>query len=131
MKDKVYYTKIIFECIRDNWNILLNVVSKEAAFERLQWIAGAEKVVENISVKLTDEDIAELLPYINALDFEPYRDSDDSKKFMCYDAPVIKFMGVTDSYIPLYQHDIYFIGGKDARPYEKLYFYVIKKYFNF
>ena len=29
------------------------------------------------------------------------------------------------------KHDIYFIGGKDARPYEKLYFYVIKKYFNF
>jgi hypothetical protein len=63
------------------------------------------------------------------LEFEPYRDVDDSKEWFCYDGPVLKFIGITDSYIPLYQKYIYFI-GKDKRPYEKLYSYIIEKYFS-
>ena len=132
MGEKIYYTKIIFECtwFRDDWNILLDVASKEGAFERLKWIGGKEKVVENVSVKLTDEDIIELLPSINALDFEPYRYVDDSEEWLCYDAPVLKFIGITDSYLPLYQHYIYFNEGrKEKRPYEKLYRYLEEKYF--
>ena len=62
-KEKIYYTKIIFEsfgCGRprglDDWNILLNVAMKELAFERLEWRGGKENVVENFAKKLTDED---------------------------------------------------------------------------
>ncbi|MBQ8885262.1 MAG: hypothetical protein IJY62_02695 [Clostridia bacterium] len=132
-EEKIYYTKIIFECrdSRNDWNILINVISREAAFQSLKWIGGKEKVVENIPVKLTDEDITELLPYINALDFEAYRYVDDSKEWFIYDAPVLKFIGITNSYLPLYQHYIYYNDNrKDKRPYEKLYSYVIKKYFS-
>ena len=115
--EKIYYTKIIFECFKSqNWSILLNVVAKEAAFERREWSGGKEKVTENLSVKLTDEDIAQILPYINALDFEPYRYVDDSKDFIVYDAPVVTFIGVTNSYLPLYQHAILIaIGKKNVR----------------
>ena len=135
-KEKIYYTKIIFEsfgCGRprglDDWNILLNVAMKELAFERLEWRGGKENVVENFAKKLTDEDITELLPYINALDFEPYRNVDDSQYFMTYDGPTLKFTGITNSYLPLYQHYIYFVGkiGKE-RPYEKLFSYIVNKY---
>ena len=132
-EEKIYYTKIIFDCfgLRDNWSILFNVVSKEAAFESREWSGGKEKVVENFSVKLTDEDIAQILPYINALDFEPYRYVDDSEDFIVYDAPVVKFIGITNSYLPLYKHGIYFNDNrKEKRPYEKLFLYIVEKYFS-
>ena len=53
-------------------------------------------------MQLTDEDIVQLLPYINALDFEPYRDADDSQYFTTYDGPTLKFIGITNSHLPLY-----------------------------
>ena len=131
MEEKIYYTKIIFEKInrcKNEWSILLNVESKEAAFQRFQWSGRKEKVVESFSKKLTDQDIADLLPYINALDFEPYRDIDDSKDWFCYDNYSLKFTGITNSYIPLYQHYVYLnYNRKDMRPYEKLYSYIINK----
>lgn len=133
-EEKIYYTKIIFESddsLRGIWNILLNVAMKEFAFECLEWKGGKEKVVKNFSKQLTDEDITELLPYINALDFEPYRNVDDhdyGEFLLCDDRPTLKFIGITNSYLPLYQH--YFWGGygKEVRPYEKLFLYIVNKY---
>lgn len=136
MEEKIYYAKIIFESFDfmrpnglDNWNILLNVAMKELAFERLEWSGGKEKVVKNYAIQMTDEDIIQLLPYINALEFEPYRNVDDSQYFMIYDGPTLKFIGITDSYLPLYQHYIYFVGEiGEERPYEKLFSYIVNKY---
>lgn len=45
-----------------------------------------------------------------------YRYVDDSKDFIVYDAPVVTFIGVTNSYLPLYQHAILIaIGKKNVR----------------
>ena len=136
VKEKIYYTKIIFEsfdygrpCGLDDWNILLNIAMKELAFERLEWRNGKEKVVKNLAMQRTDEDIVQLLPYIHALDFEPYRDADDSQYFTTYDGPTLKFIGITNSHLPLYQQYIYFVGkiGKEC-PYEKPFSYIVNKY---
>ena len=133
--EKIYYTKIIFESFGlrprglDNWDILLNVAMKELAFQRWDWKGGEQKVVKNFAIQLTDEDIVQLLPYINALDFEPYRNVDDSQYFMTYDGPTVKFIGITDSYLPLYQQHVYFVGEiGEERPYEKLFSYIVNKY---
>ena len=133
--EKIYYTKIIFESCGlrprglDNWDILLNVAMKELAFQRWDWKGGEQKVVKNFAIQLTDEDIVQLLPYINALDFEPYRNVDDSQYFMTYDGPIVKFIGITDSYLPLYQQYVYFVGEiGEERPYEKLFSYIVNKY---
>ena len=134
MEEKIYYTKILFEKInrcQDEWSVLLNVELKEAAFQRFQWSKGKEKVVESFSKKLTNQDIANLLPYINALDFEPYRYIEDRKDWFCYDNYLLKFTGITNSHLPLYQHYVYLnYNRKDMRPYEKLYSYILNNIFS-
>ena len=57
------------------------------------------------AIRLTDEEMEVLLPYCNALDFEPYRD----RKMMMHEEGYIGYRdevhlylkAITDSYIPL------------------------------
>ena len=52
-----------------------------------------------------------------------------SNYFMTYDGPTLKFIGITDSYLPLYQQHVYFVGDiGEERPYEKLFSYLVNKY---
>ncbi len=91
-----------------------------------------EDLIFEYALKLTDEQIEELLPYCNALDFEPYRgrkQSMDDPGFCGYrDEITCVFRGITDSYIPLIELPMDFIyDSKHEWPSERLYEYIVEK----
>ena len=114
-------------CFLDEKNIFIDIVSRKILFEYENYCC---RVKETFSKELTDEEIAELLPYINALDFEPYRyiDDEDSRYILCYQY-YLNFIGFTDSKFPTYEHSVCFNSErKEKRPYEKLYSFIINKF---
>ncbi len=111
---------------------MINTLSKELSFEQ---IGRNGKVIWSYAKKMCKSELDELLPYINALEYEPYRDIRDSMEdegFCGYrDEYSLHFIGFTDSYLPLFWHDMTLLyRGKYIRPYEKLYQYLLKKYFS-
>lgn len=85
-------------------------------------------------IKLSDEDMMELLPYCNALDFEPYRNREmsmDDEGYIGYrDEASMSFCGVTDSYIPVIKLPMeYYYDEEHIWPSEKLYRYLVHRYF--
>lgn len=91
-----------------------------------------QKIITNYGYKLDDAEIQGLLPYCNALDFEPYRDKEDDWEYVVgyLDEVSRDFQAITNSHIPLIElscdldHD-----RKHKWPTEILYEYIIKKYF--
>ena len=86
------------------------------------------------AIRLTDEEMEVLLPYCNALDFEPYRD----RKMMMHEEGYIGyrdevhlyFKAITDSYIPLLELPMdYYYDDEHIWPSERLYRYLVKTYF--
>lgn len=63
-----------------------------------------KKVKFSYGIRVKEEQMQELLPYCNALDFEPYRNREMSmtdKGYKAYrDEYDVEFIGITDSYIP-------------------------------
>jgi len=94
-----------------------------------------EEVIFSWAIKLTDKQMEELLPYCNALDFEPYRGrkmSMDDEGYIGYrDEIITSFTGITDSYIPLLELPMnYYYDEQHIWPSEKLYRYIIKTFYD-
>ena len=92
------------------------------------------EVLFSEGIKITEEQMEKLLPYCNALDFEPYRDKKMSMSDEGYigyrDEIDTYFTGITNSYIP--KIDLlmdYFYDEEHIWPSEKLYRYLVKTFF--
>lgn len=93
-----------------------------------------QKVVFSYAIQLTDQQMKKLLPYCNALDFEPYRDREMSMKDEGYigyrDEVQLYFKAITDSYIPFLKLPMdYYYDEEHIWPSERLYRYLIKTFF--
>lgn len=93
-----------------------------------------EQIVEfNYAIKLSDWQYNDLLPYCNALDFEPYRDkrmSMNDEGYVGYrDESKVCFAAITDSYIPYIElpMDLYY-DESHIWPNEKLYRYIYQAF---
>lgn len=93
-----------------------------------------QEVVFSHAIKFTDEQMKELLPYCNALDFEPYIDKEmsmDDEGYIGYrDKVHLYFTAISDSYIPKMELPMdYYYDEEYIWPSEKLYRYLEKTYF--
>ncbi len=93
-----------------------------------------QEVVCSQAFKLNGNQMKDLLPYCNALDFEPYRNKKmemDDEGYICYrDEVKLHFKAITDSYIPLLELPMdYLYDEGHIWPCEKLYRYLIKTFF--
>lgn len=91
--------------------------------------------VFSYGMKLSDEQYKKLLPYCNALDFEPYRNREMSMNdegFIGYrDEVRMYFSAITDSPIPMLELPMcYLYDEAHIWPSEKLYRYLLKNFFN-
>lgn len=91
-------------------------------------------VVFSYGINLSDAEMEKLLPYCNALDFEPYRDKIMQMKDEGYcgyrDEVSLYFTGITDSYLPRLELKMsYFYDEEHIWASEKLYRYLIKTFF--
>lgn len=98
-----------------------------------------ESFVKNVEfsygVRLSQQQYESLLPYSNALDFEPYRNrtmSMHDEGYIGYrDEIKVSFCGVTDSYITYIELPMdYYYDEKHIWPSEKLYYYIYKTFLN-
>lgn len=92
------------------------------------------EVIFSYGIKLTLEQMEGLLPYCNALDFEPYRNkvmSMDDARFCGYrDEITISFKATSDSYLPIIELPMDYVYEEAyIWPSEKLYRYIIKTFF--
>ena len=86
------------------------------------------------AIKLTDEQMEALLPYCNAIDFEPYRNRKmqmDDEGYIGYrDEVQLCFKAITDSYIPLLELPMdFYYDEEHIWPSERLYRYLVKTFF--
>ena len=95
----------------------------------------SEQTIEfSYAIKLTDEQMKSLLPYCNALDFEPYRHKKmkmGEEGYIGYrDEVHLYFRAITDDYIPLLELPMeYYYDEEHIWPSEKLYRYLVKTFF--
>lgn len=92
------------------------------------------EIAFSYAIKLTEEQMEHLLPYCNALDFEPYRDREmkmDEEGYIGYrDEVRLYFKAITDSYIPLLELPMYYYYDEEhIWPSERLYRYLVKTFF--
>ena len=92
-----------------------------------------EKIAFSYAIKLTDGQMKTLLPYCNALDFEPYRDRKmqmGEEGYIGYrDEVRLHFRAITDSYIPILELPMdYYYDEEHIWPSEKLYRYLVKTF---
>lgn len=93
-----------------------------------------DKLVFSYGIKLTEEQYNELLPYCNALEFEPFRNrkmSMNDEGYIGYrDEVNVYFTGMTNSYIPIMEWSMsYYYDEQHIWPSEKLYRYLVTTYF--
>lgn len=93
-----------------------------------------QKIVFSYALKLSEEEMERILPYCNALDFEPYRDKEMSMKdkgFIGYrDEVQLHFTAISDSYIPKLELPMtYYYDKEHTWPSEKLYRFLVATYF--
>lgn len=93
-----------------------------------------QQVCFSWAMKLTAEQIEELKPYCNAIEFEPFRNrkmSMNDKGYVGYrDEIQLSFTGITDSYIPKIELPMeYYYDEEHIWPSEKLYRYLVHTYF--
>ena len=95
-----------------------------------------EEIVFSYGLELSEEDISNILPYCNALEFEPYRNKKqetDQKGYLGYlDEAKMKFIGVSFSYLPIIELPMnYIYDDLYAWPhqllYRAIYDYIISK----
>ena len=92
------------------------------------------EIVFFYAIKLTNEQMEKLLPYCNALDFEPYRNREmkmGEEGYIGYrDVVRLYFKAITDSYLPMLELPMeYYYDEKHIWPSEKLYRYLVKTFF--
>lgn len=93
----------------------------------------SSKVIFSKGINLSDEEMRELLPYCNALDFESFRDREmsmDDPGYRGYrDEITMWFRGITDSYIPIIELPMeYVYDEKHTWPSERLYQFIMDKH---
>lgn len=134
MREPIYFSKFMiqYSYFQKHYRIQCNVLSKELSYEMYETkfirsgeklISGTEKILFQDGIHLTDEDIESLKPYINAWEFETYRDKkpwDDRGSVIGYfDGPHMTFEAISGSHLPLLKLDMtYFFEPK--WPTEKL-----------
>lgn len=109
MDEPIYFSKFCFEihsivCER----FICNVIEKELSYQQYSLIhhpqstqlGTDEKLAFMDGIKLTDEDLANMLPFINARKFGPYRDNPLEPGLDFFGGPFYEFYGFTDSYLP-------------------------------
>jgi len=125
----IYYTEIMFCAYgTKHFRISLNIHYKELSYEEFDSFG---KVDWNYEVNLKNEQFEQLIPYINAYDFEPFRNKEQLfTNFIGYrDEYWIEFVGITDSYIPKLELPMTIIYDEaHTWPNEKLYQYLLKNY---
>ncbi|MCF0133011.1 MAG: hypothetical protein HUJ72_04015 [Blautia sp.] len=94
-----------------------------------------QEVVFSYAIEITDHQMKSLLPYCNALDFEPFRNKEmkmgDEGLIGYRDEVRMYFKAITDSYIPLLELPMdYYYDEEHIWPSEKLYRYLVKTFFN-
>lgn len=94
-----------------------------------------KNVVFSKGFKLKNNQIKAILPYCNALDFEPYRNREMSMNDEGYagyrDEVSLKFRAITDDYIPMIELPMsYYYDKEHIWPSEKLYKYIITNFFS-
>ena len=92
-----------------------------------------QKVAFSYGMKLSEIQMQQLLPYCNAVEFEPYRNKAMSltdEGYIGYrDEISLHFTGITDSHIPKMEWDMkYYYDEKHIWPSEKLYRYLVLEY---
>ena len=94
-----------------------------------------QEVIFSYGIKLTKQQMEQLLPLCNALDFEPFRDREmhmGEEGYCGYrDEVRVQFRGITDSHIPLLELPMYYYyDSEHIWPSEKLYHHIIKNIFD-
>lgn len=92
-----------------------------------------QKIAFSYAIKLTDGQMKALLPYCNALEFEPYRDRKmqmGEEGYIGYrDEVRLYFRAITDSYIPMLELPMeYYYDEKHIWSSEILYQYLVKTF---
>lgn len=113
----------------------IDICAGKNGMQRTKAIAdnSTSKVIFSKGIKLTEEQINELLPYCNALDFEPFRNRTMSMADPGYrgyrDEYTMWFQGITDSYMPIIELPMeYLYDEKHTWPSERLYQFLREKY---
>ena len=93
-----------------------------------------QEVVFSYGIKLSNKQMCKLLPFCNALDFEPFRDREMSMNddgFIGYrDEVRMRFRAITNSHIPLIELSMdYYYDEQHIWPSEKLYRYLLTTFF--
>lgn len=151
--EPIYFSKIEYtESMGSKRStILLNLIEKELSYQVFDckkqssiikdndyYIVNGQtydqEVIFSYGMKLCDEQMEKLLPYCNALDFEPYRNKEmsmEDKGYMGYrDERCLHFVAITNSYIPKLELPMtYYYDEEHIWPSEKLYRYLVKTFF--
>lgn len=137
--EPIYYSKVeyteVLDCFTHQKRItLLNLPMRELSYQVLEGVGQMQKVVFSYGMKLSEEQIKDLLPYCNALDFEPYRDKEMVMGDVGYigyrDQANMYFRAITDSYLPKLELPMdYHYDEAHIWPSEKLYRYLVQTFF--
>lgn len=137
LSDKIYSLEAGFRLGRPDEKVehIQNITVGKNGIHKVSTKANesCSKVIFSKGIKLTDDEMKELLPYCNALEFEPFRDREmsmDDPGYRGYrDEITMWFRGVTDSYIPKIELPMdYVYDEKHTWPSERLYQYLLENF---
>lgn len=112
--------------------ITLDIPQQELAIIKYSLETG--DILDSKGLKLSNDEMEQILPLCNALEFDKYRNINpdmSSPGFMSYldDGATRKFIGITDSYIPLMEISMnYSFNIKHQWPTEKIYNFLVQHY---
>ena len=134
-KDCCYYSKVQFDfyvSVTIKARILLNVIAGELSYQEFD---SHGDVTISKGMNLSENQIEEIMPYLDTAKFEPYRHRDESfdEIGICgyYDEIRAHFIGVSNSPVPminLYMNMIH--DDKHLLPTEKLLNYLCLTFFS-
>ena len=126
--NEVLFTRIQFEIVGCHGHVLSRLLLDYPPGElSKQDFSYGEKITSSIGIYLTEYEKKEILPLINAHDYEPYRDMKDNDEWDqfatgYFDEVHAEFIGITNASIPLVRFSwSAFHDEKHKRPYEYLY----------
>ena len=129
MDNKYYKVFGIRESYGSGFTIRCNTIMKELSYEFRRY---SDNELVQIAIKLTDEDIEYIKPYIKVKDFERYR----GKKYKNYldgwtilDGETMEFEGITGCEIPILKLSSDDYEWNIQPPVEKLYLFLRNEYF--
>lgn len=133
----IYFTKmqfITYFVYKSEYAIILDIPQQELAIIKYSTATG--DIIDSEGIELSNHEMEEILPMCNALEFEKYRNKEPDMSdpgFEAYldDGATRKFIGITDSYIPMMEISMnYSFNKKHQWPTEKIYNYLCQKYVN-